>query len=133
MLDLHSLDLDEIATALAGQESPGHRWLVEPATGDVALWTAEDGIDGHNPVDIDDLDLVGIDPLPSYVWYQDMADFAEASRGGAPSATSVPSCTRSTRTWSRRGTTSAAPAPSSAPLNGWWTTTWSTSRRPSGS
>jgi hypothetical protein len=28
-------------------------------------------------VDLDELDLVCIDPLPSYVWYQDMADFAE--------------------------------------------------------
>jgi Uncharacterised protein family (UPF0158) len=27
-------------------------------------------------VDLDELDLVGIDPLPSWVWYQDMADFA---------------------------------------------------------
>jgi hypothetical protein len=35
------------------------------------------GIDGQTPVDVDELDLVGIDPLPSWVWYQDMADFAE--------------------------------------------------------
>jgi hypothetical protein len=27
-------------------------------------------------LDLDDLDLVCIDPLPSWVWYQDMADFA---------------------------------------------------------
>ena len=41
------------------------------------FWTAEGGIDGQTPVDLDDLDLVGIAPLPSYIWYQDMADFAE--------------------------------------------------------
>jgi hypothetical protein len=28
-------------------------------------------------VDIDELDLLPIDPIPSYVWYQDMADFAD--------------------------------------------------------
>lgn len=28
--------------------------------------------DGQNPVEIDELDLVAIDPLPGYVWYQDM-------------------------------------------------------------
>ncbi|HEX9352783.1 MAG TPA: UPF0158 family protein [Streptosporangiaceae bacterium] len=33
-------------------------------------------IDGQTPVDLDDLDLVCIDLLPSYIWYQDMADFA---------------------------------------------------------
>ncbi len=41
------------------------------------FWTAECGIDGHTPVDLDELDLVCIQPLPSYVWYQDMAEFAE--------------------------------------------------------
>ena len=29
------------------------------------------------PVDLDGLDVVVIDPLPSWVWYQDMADFAD--------------------------------------------------------
>jgi hypothetical protein len=44
----------------------------------IVFWTADTGIDGQTPVDLDDLDLVCIDPLPSWVWYQDMADFAEA-------------------------------------------------------
>ena len=35
-------------------------------------------MDGQTPVDLDEIDLIGIDPLPSWVWYQDMADFAEA-------------------------------------------------------
>jgi hypothetical protein len=43
----------------------------------VVFWTSDTGIDGENPVEIEQLDLVPIDPIPSYVWYQDMADFAE--------------------------------------------------------
>jgi hypothetical protein len=31
-------------------------------------WT-DTGIDGQTPVDLDELDLVGIDPLPSWIWY----------------------------------------------------------------
>jgi hypothetical protein len=77
MLELASLDLGEIATALADQESDEHRWLIDPRSGEMAFWTADGGIGGQHPVDLDELDLVGIDPLPSYVWYQDMADFAE--------------------------------------------------------
>ncbi|HTD76832.1 MAG TPA: UPF0158 family protein [Chloroflexota bacterium] len=77
MLDLSSLDLEEIAAALGDQTDYEHRWLINPQTGQVVLWTSDTGIDGQTPVDLDDLDLLGIDPLPSYVWYQDMADFAE--------------------------------------------------------
>jgi hypothetical protein len=77
VLDLGCLDLDEIATALADQTDYEHRWLINPQTGEIVFWTSDTGIDGHNPVDLDELDLVCIDPLPSYVWYQDMADFAE--------------------------------------------------------
>jgi hypothetical protein len=75
MLDLSSLDLEEIAAALGDQTDSEHRWLINPQTGQVVLWTSDTGIDGQTPVDLDDLDLIGIDPLPSYVWYQDMADF----------------------------------------------------------
>jgi Uncharacterised protein family (UPF0158) len=78
VLDLGSLDLEEIATALADQADYDHRWLIHPETGEIVFWTADTGIDGQTPVDLDDLDLVGINPLPSWVWYQDMADFAEA-------------------------------------------------------
>ena len=49
-----------------------------PQSGEIVFWTADIGIDGQTPVDLDDLNLVCIDPLPSWVWYQDMADFAEA-------------------------------------------------------
>jgi hypothetical protein len=76
VLDLGSLDLEEIANALADQTDYEHRWLINPQTGEIAFWTAGTGIDGQTPVDLDELDLVCIDPLPSWVWYQDMADFA---------------------------------------------------------
>jgi hypothetical protein len=52
--------------------------LINPQTGEIVFWTSDTGIDGQTPVDLDELDLVCIDPLPSWVWYQDMADFAEA-------------------------------------------------------
>jgi hypothetical protein len=78
VLDLNSLDLEEIANALADQTDYEHRWLIDPHTGEITFWTADTGIDGQTPVDLDELDLVCIDPLPSWVWYQDMADFAEA-------------------------------------------------------
>jgi hypothetical protein len=78
MLAIGNLDLDEIATALADQNPyDEHRYLINPATGEIVFWTREGGIDGETPVDLDDLDLVAIEPLPSYVWYQDMADFTE--------------------------------------------------------
>lgn len=77
MLDLAKLDLDEIATALSDQTDYEHVWLIDPRTGQIAFWTSDTGIDGQNPVDLDELDLVTIEPLPSAVWYQDMADFVE--------------------------------------------------------
>ena len=46
------------------------------------FWTADAGIDGKTPVDLGDLGVVCIDALPSWVWYQDMPDFAEALTGG---------------------------------------------------
>jgi hypothetical protein len=76
VLDLGRLDLDEIATALSDQTDYEHRWLIDPRTGEAAFWTSDAGIDGK-PVDLDELDLIPVDPLPSYAWYQDMADFSE--------------------------------------------------------
>lgn len=77
MLDLDMIDVEEIATALADQTDYEHRWLIDPRTGEVVFWTSDTGIDGENPVDLDELDLILIDPVPSYVWYQDMVDFAD--------------------------------------------------------
>jgi hypothetical protein len=77
MLDLDAIDLEEIASALADQSDYDHRWLIDPRTGEIAFWTSDTGIDGENPVELDELDVIVIDPLPSHVWYRDMADFAE--------------------------------------------------------
>jgi Uncharacterised protein family (UPF0158) len=77
VFDLDHVDLGEIATALQDQGGYEHRWLINPDTGEIAFWTEDTGIDGHSPIDLNALDLIAIDPLPSYVWYQDMADFAE--------------------------------------------------------
>ena len=78
MLDLSSLELEDIANALADQTDYEHRWLINPQTGEIVFWTADGGIDGKTPVDLDELDLICIDPLPSWIWYQDMADFADS-------------------------------------------------------
>jgi hypothetical protein len=77
MLDLDGIDVEEIANALADQTDYEHRWLIDPETGEIAFWTSDLGIDGVNPVELDELDLIVIEPLPSYVWYQDMVDFAD--------------------------------------------------------
>lgn len=55
---LGSLDLEEIANALADQTDCEHRWLISPETGEVVFWTADSGIDGQTPVDLDELDLL---------------------------------------------------------------------------
>jgi hypothetical protein len=79
MLDLNVLDLEEIAHALSDQAAFEYCWLVHSRTGEIVYWSADTGIDGYTKIDLDDLDpeLVGIRPLPSWVWYQDMEDFAE--------------------------------------------------------
>jgi hypothetical protein len=77
MLDLDAIDVEEIAAALADQTDYEHRWLIDPRTGEITFWTSDTGIDGENPVDLDELDLLLIGPLPPYVWYQDMVDFAD--------------------------------------------------------
>lgn len=57
MLELGRLDVDEIATALADQTDDDHRWLIDPASGQVAFWASDTGIDGQNPVDLDEQEL----------------------------------------------------------------------------
>jgi hypothetical protein len=77
VLDLNSLDLDEIVVALSNQNDYDLRWLIDPKSGQIVVWSRDTGIDGYTPVELDELDdLVCIDPLPSYVWYGDMVDFA---------------------------------------------------------
>ena len=132
VLDLNALDIELIATALADQSDGEHQWLIDPTTGELVMWTSDTGIDGHNPVELDDLDpnLIAIDPIPSYVWYQDMVDFADRIndramgndcagpwRGEGHSADSRTSST-STPSSSRRGRPCATPAPDAAPSAG---------------
>lgn len=80
MLDLSAFDLDSLEDALHDHSADefGVEWLIDPATGQVYLWTSDTGIDGENPVDLDDLEhLDPIEPLPSWVGYRDMEDFVE--------------------------------------------------------
>ncbi len=80
MLSLGQVDLDDIAQALSDQTDYEHHWLLDSATGELHIWTSDTGLDGQDLVNGDKLeetDLVAIDPLPSSVWYRDMADFAE--------------------------------------------------------
>jgi len=76
MFEPEALDLEQIGSALSDQTDYEHHWLVDPQTGEVVLWTSELGIDGENPVELDELDLILIEPLPPQVWWQDMEDFA---------------------------------------------------------
>jgi hypothetical protein len=63
VLEIERFDLDEIAFALSDQNlDDEHRHLIDPGTGKIVLWTPEGGIDGTNPVDLDDLDLPVIRP-----------------------------------------------------------------------
>jgi hypothetical protein len=64
-LDLSAVDLEEIANALSDETDYEHHWLINPDTGELAFWTSDTGIDGQTPVDLDELDLVVIHPLPS--------------------------------------------------------------------
>ncbi len=88
VLELHGLDLEEIAEALADQECYEHRRLIDPRSGDITFWTADTGIDGHNLIDLDELD---------------------------PSKTNSMTATL---TCCPPGTPSAIPAPATAPSNG---------------
>jgi hypothetical protein len=77
VLDLSTLDLEELATALQDQADGDHVWFVDRESGQLRLWTEDDGVDGTGPIDLDEVDGVVIEAIPSYVWYRDMVDFAE--------------------------------------------------------
>jgi hypothetical protein len=133
MLDLNVLDLGEITYALSDQAAYEHCWLIHSQTGEIVYWPADTGINGHTRVDVDDLDpdLISIRPLPSWVCYRDMEDFAGGSpttapgaaspapsRAGVPSAGSRTNSTSSTRTCFPPGTPSVRHAPCAAPSSG---------------
>ena len=66
VLDLQRIDLDEIATALQDQNTSDRAYLIDPRTGEIALWTTEGGIDGQHRVEVEELELIPIDALPSW-------------------------------------------------------------------
>ena len=132
VLDLSSIDLEEVGNALADQTDYEHHWLIDPDTGEIVFWTADTGIDGQTPADLDELDLVVIDPLPSWVWYQDMADFADGiadERAGRRLARAIQGKGAFRRFKDelhqeypdlfRPGTPSGIPVPGAAPCSGW--------------
>src|SRR3954453_13727286 len=102
MLDVGRIAVEELADALADQTDYEHRWLIDPRTGEVRFWTSDTGIDGQDPVEIDDLDLVPIDPLPPYVWYQDMVDFADGISDDVPASACRRPCRAVARSVSSR-------------------------------
>ena len=48
MLELRTVALDDVATALSDQADYETCWLIDPRSGEVAFWTAELGVDGEN-------------------------------------------------------------------------------------
>ena len=105
--------------------------------------TSDTGIDGQIPVDLDGLDLICIDPLPSTsgtrTWptspirsatSEPGGDWRGLSRARAPSAGSKTSCMRSIRNCCLRGTPSATPVSTAARSGGSPTTRSSTTMRP---
>jgi hypothetical protein len=71
VLDLMSLDLDDLAAALE-DHSYEHSWWLDPETGEVALWS--DYEDRSEP-DPETRGFRAIDPIPSHEGYEDMQDF----------------------------------------------------------
>ncbi|GLI00292.1 hypothetical protein [Phytohabitans aurantiacus] len=77
MLEIDKLDLDDLAMALSDQNSFGeYRHMINRETGELLLGTGYDGFDDDTTDDFEEQGLIEIDPLPSRVWYRDMADFA---------------------------------------------------------
>jgi hypothetical protein len=79
VLDLATIDLDELASALQdqGQSFYEQVWFVDRETGELKFWTEDGGVDGEHPLELDEVDAVAIEPIPSHVWSRDMVDFAE--------------------------------------------------------
>ncbi len=76
-VDLSALarfNLSDIAEALA-DHSYEHRWILDPASGELHFRSE---YDDEQDLDEDvDPAWIAIDSIPSYIWYQDMVDFAE--------------------------------------------------------
>lgn len=77
MADLSRFDLEDLADILQdqGASDDGMDYYVHRKTGEVLL--DSDGID-LDVAPAEDDDYVYVDAIPSYEWYQDMADFTAA-------------------------------------------------------
>ncbi len=75
MLELHAVDLEDLAQAL-DDHSPEHSWHVNRHTGEL-LFISEFERSDEDAELLDGNDLVRVDPLSSRVGYADMADFIE--------------------------------------------------------
>ena len=67
MLELEKVDLDMLGSALASQ-SYDLTWTFDPVRGEPLCWA-------EGEEEEPDEDALVIEPLPSRVWYRDMADF----------------------------------------------------------
>ncbi len=77
MLDLRSIDLDDLAEALE-DHSYEHSWWLDPETGEVVLWSDYSEEQGEPHPDA--RGLRAIDPIPSHEGYEDMQDFIQRVR-----------------------------------------------------
>ncbi|HEX9357177.1 MAG TPA: hypothetical protein VF933_25575 [Streptosporangiaceae bacterium] len=115
MLDLSSIDLEEIAHALADQAGYEHQWLINPQTGQIAFWTAGTGIDGQTPAGLDELARIVIDPLhaagPSWNPMTLLTPASLATGGTEPGLRHL---SGSCSTWSRSTPATSATSTSSA-------------------
>jgi hypothetical protein len=74
MLRIDQVDLGELADALADQNAYDVQHLIDPATGQLDLWSDEIGAEEGE--DEAPAHLRVIEPISSHEWFQDMADFA---------------------------------------------------------
>ena len=77
MLDLRDVDLGDLCEALE-DHSYEHSWWLDPATGEVVLWS--DYFEEQGEQDPDSRGLRPIEPIPSHEGYADMEDFIERVR-----------------------------------------------------
>jgi hypothetical protein len=77
MLDLNQVDLGDFAEALE-DHSYEHSWWLDPATGEVVLWS--DYFEQSGELDPVTRGCRAIEPIPSHEGYEDMRDFIERVR-----------------------------------------------------
>jgi hypothetical protein len=78
VIDPAAVDLEMLVQALSDQGFDGE-WRFDPRTGETGYWSSDvDNLDETDETTGDGDDVrVRVEPLPSYIWYQDMVDFTE--------------------------------------------------------